>query len=263
MLTIVIEIGQQGSPSPEKGLGNRISSALSEGDYGAISKEPVVVTFALSALGLAIFALIQSNMFAQLLPESLRMAKHLSRKHRLSKEERAELENIQSIVQLYLSDHEGMQDVLEDLKHELSGKEIQGSIPKGASERLSNVIERILNLPSSELSNVADSAQFFGLVDSSDAKDRFDEARLEQSFNRTDSEISARQRAKGDADPLNIVMEDETGTHPGPSTTMKGEVSTEDGYEWLQWPEESGLYYYRTHGTGGQWLPWTGPPHKD
>jgi len=260
----IIQLNSGGGEDKEKeGLSRRVSSALGDGNYSALAKEPVVVTFALSALALALFALIQSSVFAQFLPESLRMAKHLTRKHRLSKEERAELENIQSIVQLYLNDLEGLRDILKDLKHELSGKEIQGEIPKGASERLADVIERILSLSESELPAVAESARFFGLVDSRNAKERFGEARLEQSFDRIDRDISSKQENWANKDPLEKVMEDDGGRSSGPSTTQKGEISTDDGYEWLQWPEESGLYYYRMPGTAERWDPWTGPPRED
>jgi len=94
------------------------------------------------------------------------------------------------------------------------------------------------------------------------ADERLDEARMEKEFN-SEGERPRKNRGEAFAGLDSAASErDESGSKKslssasGPSESMTG-ITRDDGYEYIEWPEDSSLWYFRVPGTG-EWKPWKG-----
>jgi hypothetical protein len=249
-------------PAEEGSLGERIGGAIASGDFASLADEPVVRTFGLTALLIAFLTFLQTNLVTQFLPESLRFLQLSRRKNKLSDEEVTELHNIQSLVRLGADEEDNLREDLTSLRSELSGKEVQGDLPKGAADRLGSLINRILAMPQGTIHAISDDSQFFGLSISMAADERLDEARMERDFN-SDGDRSRKSRGEAFAGLDNAAEElgekknkKSRSSTSGPLESMTG-ITRDDGYEYIEWPEDSSLWYYRVPETD-EWKPWKG-----
>jgi len=207
--------------------------------------DTVTTTLGVSAVLLALFTLLQTNAAAALLPDAFRWVQVLRKNSKLTKEEQNELTYLQSIVQAYYDNPQELVDELNQLKGDLTGRYTNNEIKKQTREKLFTLIEDLLVSSPRELYQIAHNDAYFGLAGSIDSKDR---TKL-----------------------LNekLAMSDETGStvspqvfHPAqqqvvdePPVDAVGAVN-DDGYEWLEWPQSSGAWWYRTAYSNSLWQKW-------
>ena len=113
---------------------------------------------------------------------------------------------------------------------------------KQTREKLFTLIEDLLASSSGELYQIAHNDAYFGLAGSIDSEDRM--KLLQEKLAMSDSISSA-------------------GTPPEPH--QSGEVLPpvnavgavqDDGYEWLEWPQDGGVWYFRTAYSNASWQKW-------
>ena len=192
--------------------------------------DPVTTTVGISAILLAVFTLLQTNAVAALLPDAFRWVQVLRKNSKLTKEERNELTYLQSIIQAYYDNPQELADELNQLKGDLTGRYTNNQIKKQTREKLFTLIEDLLASSPSELYRIAHNDAYFGLAGSIDSEDR---TKL-----------------------LNekLAMSDETEPIE-PPTHATGAVH-DDGYEWIEWPQSSGGWWYRTAHSNSLWKKW-------
>ena len=201
-------------------------------------RDTVTTTVGFGAIFLAIVALLQTNMVAAMLPEAFKWVQVLRRSHKLTGEEEKELVYLQSLVQAYYSDSNMLNQELEQLRADLTGRYTNNEIKKTTREKIVTLIEDLQGMDENQLAAIANSEAYFGLADTTDASERSD--LLEQ-------ELAMRDY---DATP---VIAAAVATHPDAS--IVGGISPEDGHEYLEHPAGSGVWYYRNQATK-QWEKW-------
>ena len=208
-------------------------------------QETVLKTVGFGAVMIAVLGFLQTNMVAALLPDSLRWIRVFRTGVKLNQEEIRELEYLKSLVQTYYLDLETLQEELYQLKSELSARYTNSEIKKLTKEKLSTLINDLLNMEVDEVHRVAHNDAFFGLGGALSTKQRTDYL-AQEALMRVDDE-PANLLSFEAATPSNEF------THP--TAKLKGEVNENDGYEYLEHPSGSGKWYYRTH-AGEPWNKW-------
>ena len=219
---------------------NTILEGLLSGDGGAVT-----TTVGIGAILLAILALLQTNAVAAMLPETFRWVQVLRNNSKLTKEERNELTYLQSIVQAYHSNPQELAEELNQLKGDLTGRYTNNEIKKDTREKLFTLIDDLLSSSPDELYRIAHNDTYFGLAGSIDSQDRarlLDEklAMTEETHSSPANQVSNNAPQSGDI---------------APSITAVGVVQ-DDGFEWYEWPQGSGAWWYRTAHTSEQWQKW-------
>ena len=219
---------------------NTILEGLLSGDGGAVT-----TTVGIGAILLAILALLQTNAVAAMLPETFRWVQVLRNNSKLTKEERNELTYLQSIVQAYHSNPQELAEELNQLKGDLTGRYTNNEIKKDTREKLFTLIDDLLSSSPDELYRIAHNDTYFGLAGSIDSKDRtrlLDEklAMSEETYSSPANQVSHIPAQSGEI---------------APSITAVGVVQ-DDGFEWYEWPQGSGTWWYRTAHTSEQWQQW-------
>ena len=107
------------------------------------------------------------------------------------------------------------------------------------------MIDDLLSSSPDELYRIAHNDTYFGLAGSIDSKDRarlLDEklAMSEETYSSLANQVSHTPAQSGDITP---------------SITAVGVVQ-DDGFEWYEWPQGSGAWWYRTAHTSEQWQKW-------
>ena len=213
--------------------------ALSSGDRAAM-----VQTVGLGAVLVALFSILQTNMVAALLPDSIRWLKVFRRASKLNAEERRELEYLKSLVQTYHQDPEVLVEELYQMKSELTARYTNNEIKKGTLEKLNTLISDVIAMEPSDVSRIAHNDAYFGLGGSMDTGVR--------------SEYMAQDvlmREPG-IQPM-TTPEVRTGTLPNgrPSREIQGHLDASSGMEYLEYPTGSGVWFYRTS-TSVEWMDW-------
>ena len=216
--------------------------ATSEAESFFSGGDTVTTTLGVSAVLLALFTLLQTNVAAALLPDAFRWVQVLRKNSKLTKEERNELTYLQSIVQAYFDNPQELADELNQLKGDLTGRYTNNEIKKQTREKLFTLIEDLLVSSPRELYQIAHNDAYFGLAGSIDSEDRT--KLLQEKLAMSDSNRSV-------------------GTPPGPQHSEEvlppinavGAVQ-DDGYEWLEWPQDGGVWYYRTAYSNTTWQKW-------
>ena len=185
--------------------------------------EAATKTVGIGALLLAIFALLQTNAIAGLLPETFRWVQVLRRNNNLSKEERNELTYLQSVVQAYYSEPTTLQNELKTLRGDLTARYTNNEIKKETREKLLVLIDDIMSSDHEQLLDIAYNDAYFGLIGTLDATER---AEL------LNEELAVRQF-------------DNQGTTSMPDKQLQGKLNEDDGFEYLEHPEGSSNWYYR------------------
>ncbi|MGY8735879.1 MAG: hypothetical protein ACKVHN_07465, partial [Candidatus Poseidoniales archaeon] len=206
--------------------GQSFLDSLSSGDQGA-----VLQTVGVGAIVIALLGFLQTNMVAALLPDSVRWIRVFKGNSKLNKEEVQELEFLKSLVQTYYQDRELLEDELFQLKSELTARYTNSEIKKTTREKINTIVEDLLNMGDSELSKIAHNDSYFGLYGATGVGQRSEVLELDRLMN--SSEVSAK-----------------------PDSLNQGEVNATDGYEYLQYPAESGTWYIRNTDSG-EWDEWS------
>ncbi|MEC7167493.1 MAG: thrombospondin type 3 repeat-containing protein [Candidatus Thermoplasmatota archaeon] len=201
--------------------------------------DTVTTTLGISAILLALFTLLQTNAAAALLPDAFRWVQVLRKNSKLTKEERNELTYLQSIVQAYYDNPQELADELNQLKGDLTGRYTNNEIKKQTREKLFTLIEDLLASSPRELYQIAHNDAYFGLAGSIDSEDR---TKLLQ-------EKLAMSEQSGPSQE--ILTQDSI----QPPIDLVGSVN-DDGYEWVEWPQGSGSWWYRTAHSNHTWMKW-------
>ena len=188
----------------------------------------------ISAILLAIFALLQTNAIAGLLPETFRWVQVLRRNNNLTREEKNELTYLQSVVQAYYSEPTTLQNELKTLRGDLTARYTNNEIKKETREKLLVLIDDIMSSDHEQLLDIAYNDAYFGLMGTLDVAERTD--LLEE-------ELSVRQ-----LDNPQILQV--------PDRLLHGEINKDDGFEYLEHPGGSGNWWYRKSASGDAWQTW-------
>jgi hypothetical protein len=213
--------------------------SLSSGDRGAVAQ-----TVGVGAIIVALFAFLQTNMVAALLPESIRWIRVFRTGSKLIAEEIRELEYLKSLVQTYYQDPEVLRDELYQMKSELTARYTNSEIKKVTLEKINTLITDLLAMEPSDVSRVAHNDAYFGLGGSLDTAARAEY--MSQDVLMRDSRISKPHANDSLGSQASIGF---------PPKEMKGAVGESDGYEYLEYPSGSGVWFYRVRSTG-EWAEW-------
>jgi hypothetical protein len=211
--------------------------SLSSGD-----RDAVVQTFGVGAIIVALFAFLQTNMVAALLPESIRWIRVFRTGSKLIAEEIRELEYLKSLVQTYYQDPEVLRDELYQMKSELTARYTNSEIKKVTLEKINTLITDLLAMEPSDVSRVAHNDAYFGLGGSLDTAARAEY--MSQDVLMRDHTLSQLPDSLGSQASIGF-----------PPKEMKGAVGESDGYEYLEYPSGSGVWFYRVRSTG-EWAEW-------
>ena len=213
--------------------------SLSSGERGA-----VVQTVGVGAIIVALFAFLQTNMVAALLPESIRWIRVFRMGSKLNAEEIRELEYLKSLVQTYFQDPEVLRDELYQMKSELTARYTNSEIKKVTLEKMNTLIADLLAMEPSDVSRVAHNDAYFGLGGALNTQERAQY--LSQEVLMREDTFSQPHINTGVQSQASIGS---------PPKEMKGAVRESDGYEYLEYPSGSGAWYYRVRSTG-EWAEW-------
>lgn len=218
--------------------------ATSEAESFFSGGDPVTTTLGVSAVLLALFTLLQTNAAAALLPDAFRWVQVLRKNSKLTKEERNELTYLQSIVQAYYNNPQELVDELNQLKGDLTGRYTNNEIKKQTREKLFTLIDDLLASSQRELYQIAHNDAYFGLAGSIDSKDR----------TKLLNEKLAMSEGLESAATTQVYQ---SANQPSLSEPPVNEVgSIKDGYEWLEWPQNSGVWWYRGVNSDALWQKW-------
>ena len=214
--------------------------SFSSGDRGA-----VVQTVGVGAIIVALFAFLQTNMVAALLPESIRWIRVFRTGAKLNKEEIRELEYLKSLVQTYYQDPEVLRDELYQMKSELTARYTNSEIKKVTLEKINTLITDLLAMEPSDVSRIAHNDAYFGLGGAMDTGLRSEYMSQDALMREMETDLSR-------SEAVNALP-----TYAGhPPMEMKGELNESDGHEYLEYPTGSGEWFYRVHSTE-EWVTWT------
>lgn len=207
--------------------------------------DAVTTTLGISAILLALFTLLQTNAAAALLPDAFRWMQVLRKNSKLTKEERNELTYLQSIIQAYYDNPQELADELNQLKGDLTGRYTNNEIKKETREKLFTLIEDLLASSPQELYQIAHNDAYFGLAGSIDSTDRA--KLLDEKLAMADGSESMATTQIYQSSPQTDIGE--------PPVHEVGTVQ-DDGYEWLEWPQSSGAWWYRSANSNAFWQKW-------
>ena len=220
-----------------------VSSSLLDSFFSG-DADPVTTTVGIGAVLIALFGLLQTNAVAALLPETFRWVQVLRNNTKLTKEEENELTYLQSLTQAYYANPPELAEELEQLRGDLTARYTNNEIKKQTREKLMTLIDDLLASSPEQLNRIAHNDAYFGLAGAIDTEDRT------QLLN----EKLAMAAASGSA-PVAPAAPPEASMATEPAITAVGTVK-DDGYEWLEWPEGSSVWYYRTAHSRTAWTKW-------
>ena len=232
------------------GVLNSEDEADSESDESFIDslfsgdRDTVTTTVGFGAIILAILALLQTNMVAAALPEAFKWVQVLRRSHKLSNEEIKELTYLQSLVRAYHGDPEELAEEIEQLRGDLTARYTNNEIRKQTREKLFTLIDDLLGSSHEQLNRIAHNDSYFGLAGSIDSEER-------TKLLREKLAMSDHTRTKAMSQPEQSLLSENT----VPFVNQTGIVK-DDGYEWIEWPQGSGSWYYRRPHSNSSWIKW-------
>jgi hypothetical protein len=209
--------------------------SLLSGDSGTVTQ-----TVGFGAILLALLALLQTNAVAAILPDAFRWVQVLRKNSKLSKEEENELSYLQSVVQAYFADHQSLIEELRNMKADLTARYTNNQIKKETREKLFTIIDDLMTTNPDELEHIAHNDIYFGLAETLDTKQRA--ALLKEKVTMEQSGVE-------------LFEQNEMVTETVPSSDIIGTVST-DGYEYLEQPPNSGIWFIR-NSDSGSWERWS------
>ena len=204
--------------------------------------DPVTTTVGIGAILIALFGLLQTNAVAALLPETFRWVQVLRNNSKLTKEEENELTYLQSLTQAYYTNPQEFAEELEQLRGDLTARYTNNEIKKQTREKLMTLIDDLLASTPDQLKRIAHNDAYFGLAGAIDTEDR----------TLLLNEKLAMAPTAG-SEPVAPVARPQATDEP--AITAMGTVK-DDGYEWLEWPQGSGEWYYRKAHSRTSWTKW-------
>ena len=183
------------------------------------------------AILLALFSLLQTNMVAAMLPDAFRWVQVFRQSNKLTKEEKNELTYLQSLVRGYADDVETLREELQQMKSDLTSRFMNNEIKKDTREKILLVIDELITAPAEQIQIIALDDGYFGLEGTIDSNER--------------SALLEEEMAMRDFD---------TNPASNPSIDLQGSVA-EDGYEYIEFPSNSGVWFIRDS-TTRQWNLW-------
>ena len=206
--------------------------------------DPVRTTVGVGAILLALFSLLQTNAVAAVLPDAFRWMQVLRKNAKLSEEEHAELQYLQSITQAYHHLPQEFADELDQLKADLTGRYTNNEIKKETREKLFTLIEDLRSSTPEELYRIAHNEAYFGLAGSIDSEDRTRLLHEKLALSDDDATGSTGAYHASQASLVNDPPVSEVG------------VVKDDGYEWLQYPPGHADWWYRAAHSNDLWQKW-------
>ena len=204
--------------------------------------DAVTTTVGVGAILLALFTLLQTNALAAILPDTFRWVQVLRKNSKLTKEERNELTYLQSLVQAYYADQKELVEELNMLRADLTGRYTNNEIKKDTREKLFTLIDDLLIATPQELYRIAHNDGYFGLAGAVDSEDR--SKLLEEKLAMSEQTVSS-----------GIVQSRHESSLSEPPVNATGIVK-DDGFEWYEFPQGSGDWWYRTAHTNQLWQKW-------
>ncbi len=215
--------------------------SLFAGEAGAVT-----TTVGIGAILLALFSVLQTNAVAAVLPDAFRWVQVLRKNSKLSQEESNELSYLQSLVQAYHGQPGELREELSQLKADLTARYTNNEIKKETREKLFTLIDDLLVASPQDLYRVAHTEGYFGLEGAMDSEDR-----------------SILLREKIAMSDLDDPRPSTSPVHQSPQQGMLTEPSIDavglvkdDGYEWYELPQGSGVWWYRTAHSDQLWQRW-------
>ena len=213
---------------------NEEEEASSEEDFFSSELGQAV---GLGAVLLAIFTLLQTNMAASVLPDAVRWVQVFRRNSKLTKEEENELTYLQSLVQAYFQEPETLHEELRSLRADLTARFTNNEIKAETRAKISVLINDLLSSSDEDLVHIAHNDAYFGLVATVTATER--------------TELLQERISMEGNDGQDVFDE------AAPPKEAEGRINDQDGYEWLEFPEGSGVHYHRGR-KGDEWTKWQG-----
>ena len=213
---------------------NEEEEASSEEDFFSSELGQAV---GLGAVLLAIFTLLQTNMAASVLPDAVRWVQVFRRNSKLTKEEENELTYLQSLVQAYFQEPETLHEELRSLRADLTARFTNNEIKAETRAKISVLINDLLSSSDEDLVHIAHNDAYFGLVATVTAAER--------------TELLQERISMEGNDEQDVFDE------AAPPKEAEGRINDQDGYEWLEFPEGSGVHYHRGR-KGDDWTKWQG-----
>ncbi len=213
---------------------NEEEEASSEEDFFSSELGQAV---GLGAVLLAIFTLLQTNMAASVLPDAVRWVQVFRRNSKLTKEEENELTYLQSLVQAYFQEPETLHEELRSLRADLTARFTNNEIKDETRAKISVLINDLLSSSDEDLVHIAHNDAYFGLVATVTAAER--------------TELLQERISMEGNDEQDVFDE------AAPPKEAEGRINDQDGYEWLEYPEGSGVHYHRGR-KGDEWSKWQG-----
>jgi len=217
--------------------GDETSSAFDSFFSGG---DAVTSSVGIGAILIALFSLLQTNAVAALLPDTFRWVQVLRKNSKLSKEELNELTYLQSLVQAYFNTPSELDEELQDMKSDLTARYTNNEVKRETREKLFTLIEELQSTNPEELARIAHSDAYFGLAGTMDSHQRTE--LLEQKV-----------AMRGDSVAMNFTPEP---MNEAPSSELQGAVNAEDGYEYLEFPLGSDVWFIRNQ-SSSQWEQWS------
>ena len=191
----------------------------------------------LGAIMLALLTLLQTNAATAVLPEAFRWVQVFRNNSKLTKEEENELTYLQSLVQAYFQEPETLAEELRGLKADLTARFTNNEIKAETREKINVLIKDLLASSHEDLVHIAHNDAYFGLVATVDAAER--------------TELLQEKLAMAEDGSEDVFSE------VAPPQEVNGRINPNDGYEWLEYPEGSGVHYHRAQ-KKDEWTKWQG-----
>jgi len=126
----------------------------------------------LAAVLLAVVSFLQTNAAAAMLPDAFRWVQVFRRGTKMSQEEVNELTYLQSLVQAFAQETEHLHDELRHHRADISARYANNEISRETREKLTTMIDDLLERGSAELQIIAENDAWFGLSATVDAAER-------------------------------------------------------------------------------------------
>lgn len=215
--------------------------SLFAGDAGAVT-----TTVGIGAILLALFSILQTNAVAAVLPDAFRWVQVLRKNSKLSEEETNELSYLKSLVQAYHGNPPELTEELNQLKADLTARYTNNEIRKDTREKLFTLIDDLLVASPQDLYRIAHTEGYFGLEGSMDSEDRGILLREKIAMSELDEPRTT---------PAVAHQSPQQGMLTEPSVHAVGVVK-DDGYEWYEMPQGSGVWFYRAAHSDQLWQRW-------
>jgi len=216
------------------------------GAFFSGESDPVTTSVGLGAVLIALIGLLQTNAVAAILPDAFRWVQVLRKNSKLTKEEENELTYLQSLTQAYFTNPQELAEELEQLRGDLTARYTNNEIKKQTREKLMTLVDDLLASTPEQLSRIAHNDAYFGLAGTIDPEHRT--LLLNEKLTMAATAGSAPSAAP-------TASPEPTPASTEPAITARGTVK-DDGYEWLELPEGSSTWYYRTAHSRTSWTKW-------